>query len=84
MNSIDLNISQVIEIMPQRMKRHVAQSHDVVLTYRKYYTFSNRVRKITVRDTKTFAVYELLRISQILITCKNNKNRTGIIITTGR
>ena len=50
----------------------------------KYYTFSNRVRKITVRGTKTFAAYELLGISQILITCKNNENRTGIIITTRR
>ena len=66
------------------MKRHVAQSHDVVLTYRKYYTFSNRVRKIAIRGTKTFAAYELLRISQFVITCKYNKNRTGIIITTGR
>ena len=70
--------------MPQYTKRHVAQSHDVVLTYRKNYTFSNRVRKITVRGTKVFAANELLRIFQILITRKNDKNRTGIIITTGR
>ena len=40
---------------------------------REYYTFSNRVRKITVRGANTFAAYELLRISQILITCKNIK-----------
>ena len=73
MNSIDKNKSQVIEIMLQYTKRHVAQSHDVVMTYRKYYKFSNRVRKITVRGTKTFAAYELLGISQILITCKITK-----------